>query len=106
MTLIRPTSTPISLVYKLRFLLIAELDAQQLTRAALAERVGFSQKHISQILNARVGLSADNADTLLRALNREWVVGTAPAFGEPTTESWRLDQGAGDTATNRPGGDS
>src|ERR1041384_6547367 len=101
MTLIRPASTPISLGYKLRFLLIAELDAQQLTRAALAKRGGLSQKHISQILNPRVGVSADNADAVLRALKREWVVDPAPAFGEPATENWRLDQ-ARTTSGSKP----
>lgn len=94
MTNLRPESVPVSLGYKLRFLIIAELQAQQLSQAALAKRIGFTTKHVSQLLNARVGMSAENADRMLRALNREWVVGTAPAFGEPVTENWHLAERA------------
>jgi transcriptional regulator with XRE-family HTH domain len=99
-TIAEPTNTPIELGYKLRFLILAELEAQGLTQAVLAERTGFSTKHVSQMLNARCGMTVKNADTLLRALNREWTVGTAPAFGEPVLENWRLDKAAVDTGSN------
>lgn len=83
-------SIPTTLGYKIRFLLLAELHKAGLTQAWLAQRTGLSEKHVSQMLNARVPMSMEAADRLLGGLGREFTVGTAPAFDERTYENWSL----------------
>jgi transcriptional regulator with XRE-family HTH domain len=81
---------PTALGYKVRFLILAELEASGQTQAWLAQQAELSQKHVSQLLNARAPMSMEIADRLLGALGREFTVGTAPTFGEPAYENWVL----------------
>lgn len=88
----QPASTPISLAYKKRSLLLGELAAQDVSQAELARRIGKTQKHVSQVLTARVAMSDELADEMLAALGREWTPGTAWSWGsdEAKTENWRI----------------
>ena len=51
------------------FLLKAMLDRRGMRQAQLAERTGLSAKHINQLVNQSIGLSADVALLLGRALD-------------------------------------
>jgi DNA-binding XRE family transcriptional regulator len=81
---------PTALGYKIRFLILAELHAAGKTQVWLAQQAELSEKHVSQLLNARAPMSMEIADRLLGAFTREYTVGTAPTFGEPAYENWVL----------------
>lgn len=46
------------------------LNESELTQSELAEQVGMSQKHISQVLSGKSGLSFDLAEQMLAVLGR------------------------------------
>lgn len=90
MTRLKVQVTPTSLSYKVRFVILAELQNRGISRAELAGRAGVDPKHLSQLINGRAAMSLDVADQLLRALGREWTIGTVAAYNEPTMENWKL----------------
>ena len=75
--------TPISRAASthLRDLVRAELDRASVTQTHIAETLGFSQKHISQVLTGRVGLSVDMAAAILRVVGRRLALSTTPLDG-------------------------
>lgn len=92
----RVKSVRISLGYKARFLILSELSTRHVTQAELARRIGHSEKHVSQVLTGAVSLSVDMADAMFAALDREWVVGSVPALGEPSLENWTIMRAGSD----------
>ncbi len=60
------------------------LDQSGMTQVELAERAGVTQKHISQVLSGKSGLSFDFAERLLGILGRRLDVKAVP-IGEPPT---------------------
>lgn len=57
--------------------ILEALSATTTTQATLAERLGMSEKHVSNVLTGRVGLSFDLAERMLGALGRRLVVRSA-----------------------------
>lgn len=56
---------------RLRDLVRAELDAAGITQTHVAQTLGFSEKHISQVLVGRSGITVDLADAILGVAGRE-----------------------------------
>lgn len=54
------------------------LDQTNTTQVELAQKTGFSVKHINQMLQGKVGITPENADELLAVFGRQLVIGTAP----------------------------
>ena len=61
----------------------AALAAEGLTQAALAATLGMSEKHISQALSGRAGLSLPLAERMLAAMGRRVSVRTVPDTHTP-----------------------
>lgn len=60
-----------------------ELDDAGWWQKDLAEAIGCSQKHLSQLLNGQVRMSEDWAARILAALGRQLVVASVPLEGPP-----------------------
>lgn len=65
--------------------ILGALAATGTTQGALALMLGLSEKHVSQVLTGRSGLSFDLAERMLGALGRRLVVGSTPE--EPRTDA-------------------
>lgn len=79
-------------VAQLRTLILATLEAQGVKQVDLADRIGHSQKHVSQALTGACGLSLTLAEKMLAALSMELVVSIVPVDkpGRPEMLSDRL----------------
>lgn len=74
---------PMSAERRLREEIRDVLYASDVTQKTIAETLGYSQKHISQLLNGQAGLSVDMAEKILAVLGRRLEVGSAP-IGDPS----------------------
>lgn len=79
-------NAPRSASAQLRAIVIATLDQQGVKQVELADRIGHSQKHVSQTLTGACGLSLNLASKMLAALGMDLVVSIVPATA-------RLDEG-------------
>lgn len=68
------TSTTASLADGVRSAIGGALAETATTQAMLARRLGVTQKHVSEVLTGRAGLSMDLADAMLAAMGRRVVV--------------------------------
>jgi antitoxin component HigA of HigAB toxin-antitoxin module len=64
---------------QLRAIVLATLDQQGVKQVELADRIGHSQKHVSQALTGACGLSLNLASKMLAALGADLVVSTVPS---------------------------
>ncbi len=73
----------------IRRLIRAEIVASGRTQADVAEAAGITPKHMSQIVQGKVGASLDVVDRLLGAVGRELVLSTRPAsIPEGRADRW------------------
>jgi transcriptional regulator with XRE-family HTH domain len=64
---------------QLRAIILAALKAQRVRQVELARRTGLTEKHISQVLSGKCGLSLDVAEAMLAALGLDLVVSVVPS---------------------------
>ena len=74
----------------MRDLIREELKLQGLTQQQLAKRLGYTQKHLSHIINGHTRLTVDMADRILGALGRIMVVTSVPNRGTQIPLTYRL----------------
>lgn len=72
-------SAPPSTVATVRHLIRVAIDEPYITQTELARRIDRSQKHVSQMLNGKSGLSMDEADRIMAALGWRLAVGMVRA---------------------------
>lgn len=63
---------------RIREIILALLEIHDITQAELADRIGHSQRHVSQVLTGVCGLSLPLAEKMLAALDMNMVVGVSP----------------------------
>lgn len=69
---------------RLRQLIRDELEVQGVKQVHVARTLGLTEKHMSQVLNGKAGLSPALADAILSVLGRRFVV-TTRAVGSRRT---------------------
>ncbi len=90
--------------WRVREAILAALQDQGVTQAELADRVGRSEKHVSQVLTGAAGLSFDLAELMLAELGQQLAVG-ATALTAKSIELKDEPTGAGAVIRLRvPGG--
>jgi transcriptional regulator with XRE-family HTH domain len=68
---------------RLREIILITLSQQNVRQSDLADRIGHSQKHVSQALTGACGLSLSLAEKMLGALGMELVVSVVPQAPGP-----------------------
>jgi transcriptional regulator with XRE-family HTH domain len=82
--------------WQIRDLILEALAADSVTQADLALAIGRTEKHVSQVLTGKAGISFDLAEEMLAALDRQLVV-SAESFPSPGPKYATLvDDGSGD----------
>lgn len=66
-------------VAQLRTIILAALEAQGVKQIELADRIGHSEKHVSQSLTGACGLSLTLAEKMLAALDLDLAISVTPA---------------------------
>jgi plasmid maintenance system antidote protein VapI len=65
-------------------LLWSEIAGSDQRQCDVAESVGITEKHLSQIINGHTGVSLDLADRLFAACGRRLVIATEPVTEVPS----------------------
>ena len=73
---VMPASRPATA--QLRTIILAALEAQGVKQIELADRIGHSEKHVSQSLTGACGLALTLAEKMLATLGLQLVVSTVP----------------------------
>jgi plasmid maintenance system antidote protein VapI len=61
---------------RLREMVLAEVRAAGARQVEIAEEIGITEKHVSQMFTGKVGMSVDMAERILRACGRSLVLAT------------------------------
>jgi transcriptional regulator with XRE-family HTH domain len=82
--------------WQVRDLILEALQADGVTQADLALAVGRTEKHVSQVLTGKAGISFDLAEEMLAALDRQLVVSVKPFPSPGPKYATLVDDGSGD----------
>jgi transcriptional regulator with XRE-family HTH domain len=74
---------PTKAKWRVRQAILDALEQQGITQATLADRVGRSEKHVSQVLTGAAGLSFDLAELMLAELGQQLTVGATALTAAP-----------------------
>jgi transcriptional regulator with XRE-family HTH domain len=73
---------------RLREIILALMEIQDISQIELADRVGHSRRHVAQVLRGTCELSLPLAEKMLAALDMNVVVGVSPGAVSERDGRW------------------